>query len=125
MATRTLTITHNDTDYEGRVATVQSTSLGEEEHGIFTAYLTLGGNHWGVQAGGYNLQSATPKFAIDQLKQILWVLGARRWEDLTGKPAVAVFETNGAERCVGIAHPIEDRILIFAEHAASFPDGAS
>lgn len=124
MATRTLTITHNGTDYTGEVATIESTSLGENERGMFTAYLTFSGNHWGVQAGGFNLDRPVPKFAMDHLKQILKVVGVDRWEDLAGKQAVAVFEQTGLERCVGIAHPTEDRVLIFAEHADLFPGDA-
>lgn len=125
MATRTMTITHNDTEYTGQTCVIKSTSLGYESHGIFTAYLELSGNHWGVQVGGYNLQTTTPRFAIDQLKQILSTVGVETWENLKGKPLVAVFEAEPSQRCVGIAHPIEDRVLIFAEHAASFDRGAS
>ena len=82
---------------ERRVAKIESTNLGYEDHGIFTAYLHVsygGGLHQGI--GGYALDSPADRDAGEKHRKGTavghdWIIGVMRacgvecWEQLPGR----------------------------------------
>lgn len=77
---------------EIRNAKVTFTQLCAEDHGVFTAIITVEGDGWGCGFGGYSFDSwneAQEKrigtgFGIDFLKAAIDVTGVNSWEDLPG-----------------------------------------
>ena len=73
-------------------AKIKSTSLGIEDHGIFTAFLHIEGDGWGCGFGGFSLDSYSKKegkrighaFGIDFIQEILKTLDVPAWEKLPG-----------------------------------------
>ena len=134
--TRTINIEHNGEAYTGEIATIESTRLGYQDHGILTADLTLRWGSSGISVGGYALDRPTAAhdgsrgregtaFGLDQIIQILSTVGVSRWEDLKGKQLIVLFDGDGGwgTIAVGIASTTdEDRILIFKQHAASWKE---
>ena len=129
---RTITVEHNGTTYYGEVMTIESTSLGAEDHGILTAYLHLKGDGTGIGVGGYGLDTpvrdAEGKFShreptaygFDHVMQLVRVVGASRWEDLPGRQVIVLFSQKGSwgQTAVGLANLIDaKRVLILQEHA--------
>lgn len=121
MSDRQLTITHNGTEYSGKIGRIAATHLGPEGHGIFTAQLTVEGDGWGVGVGGYILKGDSG-FGIDHISAIMKAVGVETWEKVRGNSVMVLFgaEAGFGNRAVGIAHPVEDRVLIFAEHAEQY-----
>lgn len=69
---------------EIRNARIESTHLGNEDHGILTIFLQLSYDRGSSQAfGGYNL--TMPGQLGFWVNQILKVVGVEKWEDLKGK----------------------------------------
>jgi hypothetical protein len=69
-------------DIEVKNAKIDSTTLGFEDHGIFTAFLHLnyGGSAQGF--GGYSYQGLMSYKFLDG---VLKTVGVDNWEDLPGK----------------------------------------
>lgn len=80
---RTTTVEHGGTTYYGRVAAITSTHLGEEDHGILSAYLTCQGDGWSISVGGYALDTYDRErdrriptaYGLDHLVQIMRAVG--------------------------------------------------
>lgn len=75
-------------------ARINATMLGIEDHGIFTAYLTLDYGGSGQSFGGWSLCTPQPNskpvkrigtaFGADFIMEVLRVVGVNSWEDLIG-----------------------------------------
>jgi hypothetical protein len=81
-------------------AEIQDTFLGIEDHGIFTASLTLDYGDSGCQGFGQHDLSFRD-YGINYLRKILETLEVEQWEDLIGTFVRAKIE-NGL--IVGIGH---------------------
>jgi len=84
---------------------ITSTTLGREDHGIFTAFLTLEGDSIGVGFGGYVFTDSSG-FGIAFIDGVLSALGVSRWEKLPGTYLRAEFDGG---RVVRIGHITKDR----------------
>jgi hypothetical protein len=133
MAARTITVEHNGTTYYGQVARIKSTLLGQEDHGILTAYLHCEGDGWGIGVGGYGLDAWTEAekrrvptaYGLDQIVQFIHTAGVGSWEKLPGTEILVLFESKNSLGGIaaGIAHiRDEDRVLILKEHAEQWQD---
>ena len=67
---------------EEKNALIKSTSLGYEDHGMFTGYLHLEYDGGGQGFGGYVLSGA---YLDAFLQRTLKVAGVEKWEDLSGR----------------------------------------
>lgn len=130
---RTTTVEHGGTTYYGRVAAITSTHLGKEDHGILSAYLTCQGDGWSISVGGYALDTYDRErdrriptaYGLDHLVQIMRAVGVDRWESIPRTRVLVLFTSPSAlgATAVGIAHIQDDeRVLIFADHAAEWAD---
>ena len=128
---RTITVEHNGTTYYAKVATVTSTHLGAEDHGILTAYLHCDGDGWGIGVGGYGLDAydedekrrIPTAYGMDQVVQMFRTVGAPSWEKVPGREVLVLFDTPSSlgSAAKGIAHiSDEKRVLILADHAADW-----
>lgn len=110
--TRTLSITHDGISYIAEGAMIESTFLGFEDHGIFTAVLRLSGHGWGQSTPGYALDGLG---CSRYIQGILQGLGVNAWELLAGHRVLALrVEPYGG--IVGLADLIdEEKIVIFSE----------
>ena len=129
MAERKLTIEHNGVTYTGYLATIKSTSLGWEDHGILTAFLHCEWPSSGVGVGGYGLDKFVERgqprrgtaYGLDHIMRILETVGVNSWEKLPGKNVIVLFEGSGySGSSVGIANALDDKILILKEHSAEW-----
>lgn len=110
--TRTMTVTHNGVSYFAEIANIESTFLGFEDHGIFTAVLRLSGYSWGQSTPGYALGGVG---CSRYIQGVLNGLGATSWEGLTGRRVLALREEPYLT-IVGIADLLdEEKIVIFSE----------
>ena len=99
-------------------ATISSTSLGEEDHGIFTAYVHLSGDGWGVGFGGYALDDWSEAdqrrvgsdFGCEFIKAVLETLEVKTWEKLVGTPCRVETEGFGGQS-LRLGHYIKDKWL--------------
>ncbi len=75
---------------EIRNAIIESTSLGYEDHNIFTCMLYTASNGAGQGFGGYCLDQwdgsarIGSKYGMEFIIQVMDTLGVRNWEDLKG-----------------------------------------
>lgn len=75
-------------------AVIESTMLGDEDHGIFTCYVFVSGDGWGCGFGGYALDEYNKKaeerigtaYGLEFIKRILKTLEVTKWEKLVGTP---------------------------------------
>lgn len=87
-------------------ATIESTRLGSEGHGILTIFVNLDYGGSGQSFGGHDLR---PEGALLKwVENILRVVGAARWEDLVGLHC-RVRRDNPRGPVVAIGHIIEDK----------------
>lgn len=130
MTERSLTIIHNDVTYTGHVATIKSTILGREDHGILSAYLDLQWAGSGVLFGGYSLDTPGDResddrrigsaFGMDHVIELLRVVGVDSWERLKDKQVIVLFGEGGSwgGRALGLAHVTDEhKVFILQEHA--------
>lgn len=93
-----------------QIAKINSTALGYEDHGIFTAWLDL---HYGTGdqgAGGYALDSYDEtkkqrvghKCGMDFIIGILHACGVEKWEDVKGKTVIALREDGFHGKVIGL-----------------------
>lgn len=130
MTTIATTVTHQGKTYRAELVTIEQTSLGREDHGVFIASLQVGGSGWCTtlnqrslddppshrasgakrQATAYGLQTI-----IEIIETVRGEYG--RWEDLEGTRIFGLWPTettqNHGFECVGIASLDGDRVLIF------------
>lgn len=113
--------------FEERMATITGSTIGYEDHGIFTASVTLDyGAQGGVQAaGGYDLRHADSAYKF--IEGILKVLGVNNWDQVVGKHVVALIDKDGYPYVRGLkALPVYDREpFVFEDMYAETPLGRS
>ncbi len=131
---RTITVEHKGTTYYGKVATIEGTSLGTEDHGILTAYLHCKGDGWGVSVGGFGLDMPVKidgkfshreptAYGLDLIVQMYRTVGVDYWEKVTGREVLVLFDSEHSlgGTAKGIAHISDERlVLILADHAADW-----
>lgn len=111
MSNRTMTIDYGGRTFYGQVATVDSTLLGLEGHGLWTTMLRCSGDGWGVHVGGYRADMAF-------VKAFTCAVGVESWEDIPGRQVIVLFDRDGAGRALGIAHVTdENRVMILQDIA--------
>lgn len=134
MAIIQTTIEHDGTTYSGQIATIKSTALGTEDHGIFTAWLNLEWPGGGIGVGGLALdgphKDADGKhlgrvgsaFGADHVMRIIETVGVDKWEQLPGCQVIVLFEGKGGlgSQACGIAGITNEKVLNFKKHAKSF-----
>lgn len=131
--TRTITIRHEGKNYDGQIATIRSTSLGYEDHGIFTVMLNCVWPGGGVGVGGFCLDESMGKdgdykrrgtaYGLDHIIRVMETVGVSSWEQLVGKHVIVLSDeghSGWGGVSVGIAHATEDRVLILKEHAEAW-----
>jgi hypothetical protein len=125
-----ITVEHDGVKYAGTIATIKSTRLGYEDHGVLTASLTCEWKGGGVSVGGFVLdepKSADRKdysrrgtaYGLDHIIRIIETVGVSRWEALVGSHVVVLSEGRGGlgSRSVGIAGMDNEKVLILQQHA--------
>jgi len=127
MSTRTIAITHNGVQYFGEIMTVKRTMLGYEGHGIFTSYLFCEAPGSGVGVGGIALdqwsESADARiattFGLTHITAVMATAGVEKWESLPGTQVVVLFKDYSGPGAspVGFAGLLNDKVLVFKEHA--------
>jgi hypothetical protein len=129
VSARTLTVEHDGISYNGYIATIDSTMLGFEDHGILTAFLHLSWPGGGIGVGGYSYDTFSKRedrrigtgFGTDQIIRILQTVGVSTWEALKGRQVVVLFNGSAwGSVAAGIAHISEDRVLILQDHSTEF-----
>ena len=97
-------------------AVISATRLGIEDHGIFTAWVTIKGDGWGVSFGGYAFDQWSEvrgrrvgaDYGIEFIAQLMAAVGVESWEKLPGTHVRA--ETEGAGgRCLRIGHILKNQ----------------
>lgn len=91
-----------------RNAVITSTSLGPEDHGIFSAYIQLDYSGSGQAFGGYaldrfnriNKEREGTAYGLEFIRRAMQVAGVARWEDLPGK-YVRVKATSSKVHAIG------------------------
>lgn len=102
-----ITIEHNGETLYGQIATVDSTKLWWEDHGILTASLSLKWQNGGVSFGGYCLDEpkdreakdytrAGTAYGLDHIMRIIETVGASGWEGIKGSKVIAYFDRENA-----------------------------
>jgi hypothetical protein len=102
---------------ETKNAIITSTSLGVEDHGIFSAFLTLDFGGSGQGFGGYALDQHNGKrgqdskrigtaYGMEFIRRIMDTVGVSKWEDLRGK---YIRVRSDHRKIEAIGHLIEDR----------------
>lgn len=97
-----ITLDHDGVTYIAELARIDSTFLGYEDHGIFTAQLNLS-----VGSGG----QSTPGYAIEKgaapvwfLTEIMRAVGVSQWEHLKGLRTLALYADDRFGPIVGLAN---------------------
>jgi hypothetical protein len=103
-----------DTEHR-EIAKITATHLGYEDHGIFSADISLDYGGAGQSAGGYNLGGPTG-FGIAFIKGILGACGVQTWEEVKGRTVFAILDSPHG-KVIGLEHlPTEPGSrFIFAE----------
>lgn len=114
---RKTTIEIDDVTYHAELATIERTHLGYEDHGIFAIGMHFAGSGWGQ---GDGLRGAAGPFAARYAAAVIDVLGCGTWEELPGR-TVYVLRADTYGPIVGIAHPLENRSLIYGSLAEPVP----
>lgn len=138
MTTRTITIEHEGETYSGQIATIESTSLGFEDHGILTAMLHCSWQGGGVGVGGFCLDQPKDKnsrdysragtaYGLDHIIRLIETVGVGSWEKLTGREVIVLFKGKSmlGATAAGIAGVTNDKVLILADHAAAWKDAVN
>lgn len=111
-------VDHKGVTYDAQVATVERTSLGTEDHGIFTAQVVFAGEGWGQAFPCRSLASsshADKGYGIEHIWSIIRTLGSSDWESVKGKRCL-VLRISPYGQIEGIADLDATRVLIFADH---------
>ena len=101
-------------------ARIESTFLGEEDHGILTGILQFdfGGIHcgWGMYSFGSASKPVESAFGMEFVRQVLNVVGVDSWEKVAGKYIRCRYKegTKGgwgasSSNIEAIGHIVEDR----------------
>lgn len=88
-------------------AKIGSTFLGIEDHGIFTAMITV---DYGGSSQGFGQHNLTYKdYGIKYLRKILETVGVDSWEELVGKHIRVKKEGGYNSKICSIGNIIEDK----------------
>ena len=99
-------------------ATITSTHLGYEDHGIFTAYINLDYGGGGQSFGGYAFsqyednkkakgkQVSADRFTGEFILRLIDAIGVKSWEELAGKHCRVDAEHTKVHR---LGHFLEDK----------------
>lgn len=131
MSARTITVEHNGKTYTGQIMTIESTSLGVEDHGIVTAYLHCKADGVGIGVGGFCLDTPVrdaddkfvgregTAFGLDHIMTLVNTVGAGSWEQLKGREVIVLFKGSSlwGSTAAGLTGLTNDRVMILAEHA--------
>lgn len=110
-------------------AKITGTTLGTEDHGIFTAYVHCSGPGWGCGFGGYALdqwneakqERIGTAYGLEFIKRILSTVGVENWEQLKGQHIRVETEgLGGGIRRIG--HLLEDKWFDPKQLAAEFTE---
>lgn len=94
------------------IAKIESTSLGTEDHGIFTAMLRVNYGGSSQSIGGYSLDEYDPDlkrrvgtaFGLEFIKRVLGVCGVTEWEKIKGRTIFVLRQSEGfGAKVLGIA----------------------
>lgn len=107
---------------EIRNAKIASTTLGVEDHGIFTCYLFCEWSGCGCGFGGYALdqydhtskERVITAHAAQVIPEIMKVVGVSKWEDIPGK-YIRIVETGLGGGIIKIGNLLEDKWFSFKE----------
>jgi len=114
-----ITLAHNGVAYQAQIASVGYTTLGTEDHGIFTAEIgfTWPGGGQGIPARGLASEKWPDSngYGIEHLWSIIRTVGCGSWEELKGSSCL-ILRTSYFGLIEGIADLNAERVLIFAEH---------
>lgn len=120
------------------IAKIERTTLGYEDHGIFTCMLHLNFGGGGQGAGGYSLDAPThdadgnftgkvgTAFGMEWVIRAMNACGVREWDEVKGRTVLALRDPDGGQ-LLGIKPlPTEKgKPFIFADLAAEFfPESA-
>ena len=136
MSEMKIAIEHEGKKYSGHIATIDSTNLQVEDHGIFTAMLHTSWKGGGVGVGGFCLDSPEKDedgkhlgrigtaYGADHIMRLIETVGAPSWEALQGKQVIVLFEGENAwgSVSVGIAGITNEKIFILKDHAAAWKE---
>lgn len=128
-----ITIEHEGKTLYGNIATVESTKLGWEDHGILTAYLTLKWEGSGVSFGGYGLDEpkdrdlrdytrAGTAYGLDHIMRIIETVGVESWEKIKGAKVIAFFgsENSWGSQIIAIGGLDNGKVFDPKVHAAEW-----
>lgn len=107
-----ITLDHDGVTYVGELARIESTFLGYEDHGIFTATLNLAVRSGGQSTPGYAITGAREplKFVLELMK----ACGVSQWEHLPGCRIMALYADDRLGMIAGVANIDEPgRVFIF------------
>lgn len=101
-------------------ARIVRTTLGVEDHGIFSCFLMLEGDGWGGGFGGYALDGPVKEggefkgrrgtaWGAEFIRRLLDTLCVETWEALPGTIVRVESEGWGGRAAVAIGHAIKDR----------------
>ena len=93
-----------------QIAKITKTALGYEDHGIFTAWLSLDYGGGGQGAGGYALDEYDEpkkrrvghKCGMDFIIGVLAACGVDSWEKVAGRTVIALREDGWHGKVVGL-----------------------
>ena len=103
-------------------AKITNVQLGWEDHCIFSCWITVEGNGWGCNYGGYCLDTydkAQKKRVASQagfqaIMELMATLEVKNWEDLKGQ-YVRVEHLGWGGKVIKIGHLIKDKWFGFEE----------
>ena len=109
-------------------AKITNASISMEDHGCLTFFLTLKGEGWGVNYGGYCIGHGylgADRFASENggglvaMMNIMDVVGVSKWEDLVGK-YVRVDSVHTGSTITTIGNIIKDKWFNIKEFFESY-----
>lgn len=98
-------------------AKIVNTSISMADHGCLTFFLSLKGDHWGLNYGGYCIGygyldsdnfTAENGSGLVAMMRIMDVVGVPRWEELVGK-YIRIVDEGQNIRITKIGNIIEDK----------------
>lgn len=115
----TVSVVHEGRTYDAEIATIEATSLGYEDHGIFTAQLRFAGSGWTQCAPAYALGGPA---CHRYVKGVIEALGVQSWEGVSGKKVYVLREARYLP-IAGLADQSGERVLIFQDLMKEHRDG--
>jgi len=102
---------------------ITRTMLGKEDHRMFTCWLYLTGDGWGIGYGGYTLDNWNAQLqkrvvtenGFQAIQGIMEALDVGSWEELKGK-FIRVELTDEFGTVTKVGHLLKDKWFSFKEH---------